>query len=213
MPERFPGYDVMSKRHTPSWNAATRRAIDERLALPGEPGFFTEEEWLTLNAVCGRIVPQSADRPPIPVAAMIDHKMALNLTDGYRNHRLPPMREAWRNGLRALEQEARSRHAAVFHALPSTEQDALLKQMEQGKLTDPAWGGMPSDLFFSGRVVHDSIAAYYAHPAAWNEIGFGGPASPRGYVRMGFGKRDRWEAAEAMPGHEDEARRKNRDVG
>jgi len=29
----------------------------------------------------------------------------------------------------------------VFHALASTEQDALLKQMEQGKLTDPAWGG------------------------------------------------------------------------
>ena len=43
-------------------------------------------------------------------------------------------------------------------------------------------------------------------PTAWNEIGFGGPASPRGYVRMDFDRRDPWEAAEARPGMEDEAR-------
>jgi hypothetical protein len=213
MPERFPGYDVLSKRHTPSWNDATRRAIDERLALPREPRFFTEAEWLTLKAVCDRIVPLAVDRPPIPVAAMIDDKMARNQTDGYRHHRLPPMREAWRNGLRALDQEARAHLGGRFHTLPAAEQDALLKQMEQGALTDPAWAGMPSELFFSGRVVHDSVAAYYAHPVAWNEIGFGGPASPRGYVRLGVDKRDPWEAAEVTAGKEDAARRKNRDVG
>jgi len=51
------------------------------------------------------------------------------------------------------------------------------------------------------------------HPASWNEIGFGGPASPRGYVRMNFDRRDPWEAAEASPGQEDEARRENERVG
>ena len=39
-------------------------------------------------------------------------------------------------------------------------------------------------------------------PTAWNEIGFGGPASPRGYVRMGLDRRDPWEAVEATPGEE-----------
>ncbi|MGH6677602.1 MAG: gluconate 2-dehydrogenase subunit 3 family protein, partial [Bradyrhizobium sp.] len=39
----------------------------------------------------------------------------------------------------------------------------------------------------------------YAHPAAWSEIGFGGPASPRGYVRLGANRRDEWEAAEHAP--------------
>jgi hypothetical protein len=29
------------------------------------------------------------------------------------------------------------------------------------------------------------LAAFYAHPWAWNEIGFGGPAYPRGYMRLG----------------------------
>ena len=43
------------------------------------------------------------------------------------------------------------------------------------------------------------VVAYYAHPAAWNEIGFGGPASPRGYVRMDFDRRDPWEASKRDP--------------
>ena len=38
--ERFPGYDVLAKRDTPSWNEQTRRAIDARLAIPHEPRFF-----------------------------------------------------------------------------------------------------------------------------------------------------------------------------
>jgi hypothetical protein len=40
------------------------------------------------------------------------------------------------------------------------------------------------------------VSIYYAHPEAWNEIGFGGPASPRGYARLGMDRRDPWEAEE-----------------
>ena len=29
------------------------------------------------------------------------------------------------------------------------------------------------------------LEAFYSHPWAWNEIGFGGPAYPRGYMRLG----------------------------
>lgn len=38
------------------------------------------------------------------------------------------------------------------------------------------------------------VKIYYAHPAAMSEIGFGGPASPRGYVRLGADRFDGWEA-------------------
>ena len=212
MPDRYPGYDVLSKRHSPSWNEATRRVIDERLAIPREPRFFDEAEWRTLNAVCGRIVPQPKDRPPIPVAAMVDAKMTTDSTDGYRNAQLPKMQAAWRRGLAALDAEARSRFGTDFHGISQARQDTLLANMQRGELVHPAWGGMPSQLFFTDRVLHDVVAAYYAHPTAWSEIGFGGPASPRGYVRMGFDKRDPWEAAEARPGQRDEASRKNRNV-
>ncbi|HUB14019.1 MAG TPA: gluconate 2-dehydrogenase subunit 3 family protein [Acetobacteraceae bacterium] len=196
MPNRFPGYDVLAKRHTPSWDAATRRVIDRRLATRRDPGFFTEQEWQTLTALAGRIVPQPKSHPPVPIAAMVDQKMALDRTDGYRDARLPKMQEAWRRGLRAVDAEAAGRHGKRFHLLTPPQQDALLTAMQQGALSDPAWDGMPGKLWFSQRLVHDIVAAYYAHPTAWNEIGFGGPASPRGYVRMGFNRRDPWEAAE-----------------
>jgi hypothetical protein len=71
---------------------------------------------------------------------------------------------------------------------------------------------MPSELFFKERVLHDICGAYYSHPHAWSEIGFGGPANPRGYVRMYFDRRDPWEAAQAAPGKEEQAREENRRV-
>ena len=34
-------------------------------------------------------------------------------------------------------------------------------------------------------VMRAALGAFYSHPWAWNEIGFGGPAYPRGYMRLG----------------------------
>ncbi len=210
--DRYPGYDVLAKRHSVSWNDATRRTIDHRLSLPGEPRFFTEAEWQTLAAVCDRIMPQPKDRPPVPLAAMLDDRLLSGRTDGFRYAELPQQDEAWRRGLAALDAEARARHGGRFHAIDATEQDELLRRMQQGELSGPEWGGMSSRLFFEHRLLHDIATAYYAHPTAWNEIGFGGPASPRGYVRMDFDRRDPWEAAEAKPGQEARALRENRRV-
>jgi hypothetical protein len=213
MSERYPGYDVLAKRNSPSWNEQTRRVIDRRLAMPREPRFLGAEEWRTLEALCARIVPQPPTRPPVPLAAMVDEKLYEDKRDGYRDARLPPLREAWRRGLAALDAEARHRHTIAFAALDDAEQDALLRAAQAGELTDAAWGDMAAKLFFMKRALADIVAAYYGHPTAWSEIGFGGPASPRGYVRMNFDRRDPWEAAEAKPGHEQEAAKDNAAIG
>lgn len=197
MPDRYPGYDVLAKRNTPSWNDQTRAVIDARLALPDMPRFCTPAEWQTLRAACDRIAPQPEGRPPVATAALVDDKLHRNAGDGYRIAHLPPLREAWRRGLAALEAEARAAHGAAFHELDPARQDALLTRMQHGQLADPAWSDMPPALFFKERLAHDIIALHYAHPSTWSAIGWGGPASPRGYVRMGLDRRDAWEAAEA----------------
>ncbi len=214
MADRYPGYDVLNKRNSPSWNDQTRKVIDQRLAIdPDQHCFFNDLEWQTLNALCARIIPQPSDRPrPVPLAAMIDQKM-LGGGDGYRDARLPASKDAWRQGLAALEAEAQARLAVSFAALDARQQDALLREVQNGQATTDRWTGLPPNLFFAKLVLHDIVSAYYADPVAWNEIGFGGPASPRGYVRMDFDRRDPWEASEAKPGHEDTARRENERVG
>jgi hypothetical protein len=209
---RYPGYDVLRKRLTPSWNEVTRRVVDARLAIRREPTFLDEAAWRTLEALCGRVVPQPAERPPVPLAALVDARLQRDQGDGYRDARLPPTRAAWQRGLAALDAEARARHNVLFHQLAGVEQDALITKMQKGELTDAAWGDMPPPLFFADRVLHDVCGAYYSHPASWNEIGFGGPASPRGYVRLVANRRDPWEAAEATPGNADEARKENERV-
>jgi hypothetical protein len=213
MSERYPGYDVLAKRHTPSWNEKTRQVIDERLALPREPRYLSQAEWLVLEAICERIVPQPRTRPPVPLAAMVDAKLFENRGDGYRDHRLPPLREAWRRGIHAIDAEARRLHGVDFAALDGAEQDALLSAIQHGTLSADEWNGMPPAIFFTKRLLPDIVTLYYAHPTAWNEIGFGGPASPRGYVRMDFDRRDPWEATEATAGREIEAARENARVG
>jgi hypothetical protein len=213
MTDRYPGYDVLTKRWTQSWNEVTRQVIDRRLAVSREPRFFSATEWRTLNAVCDRIVPQPKDRPPVSLAAYVDQKMADGMLDGYRYAQLPPQGEAWQRGLAALDQAAQETHGGPFHTLPAEQQDGLLRRMQHGDLSGNAWGGMPCKLFFEHRVIPDITHAYYAHPVAWNEIGFGGPASPRGYVRMGLDRRDPWEAVEATSGESANARRKNLRVG
>ena len=210
---RFPDYDVLSKRLGPSWNEQTRAVVTRRLSIGSEPRFFTAPEFQTVLALAARIVPQPTTRPPIPVAALVDDKLHRGSADGYRKAGMPREQEAWRLGLRALDEEAMAACGARFHALSECEQDSLLARMQKGALKGAAWANMPSDAFFNMRMAHDLVLAYYAHPTAWSEIGWGGPASPRGYVRMDFDERDSWEAAEVKTGDVEAARRKNRRVG
>ncbi|HYZ30883.1 MAG TPA: gluconate 2-dehydrogenase subunit 3 family protein [Crenalkalicoccus sp.] len=199
-PSRFPGYSTLAKRDTPSWNVQTRRVVDQRLALPPGPRFLDAAEYRTLEALCARILPQPPERAePVPLAATLDAKLLADHGDGYREASMPPQREAWRRGLRALEAEAEARFGAAFHACAPARQDELLHAIHRGEARSDAWGDMPPAGFFKHRVLHDVTGAYYAHPTAWDEIGFGGPASPRGYVRMGYDRRDPWEAAERQP--------------
>jgi Gluconate 2-dehydrogenase subunit 3 len=194
---RFPNYDVLAKWNSPSWNEQTRAVVHKRLhQVPGRR-FLTEAEWGILGAVCGRLVPQPDRREaPVPIVPFIDAKLFENQGDGYRFEGMPPLREAWRRGIAALDDEGRTRWGGGFRELPANQQDAVLRAVQHGDTRSAAWQGLSAKRFFSSVLLREVASVYYAHPAAWNEIGFGGPASPRGYVRLGFDRRDSWEAEE-----------------
>ncbi len=209
---RYPGYDVLSKWSGPSWNDKTREVVTRRLAIVPEPRFFTPDEYATVVAIAERIIPQPHHRPPVPIAALVDRKLKDAIMDGYRVPGMPRDGEAWRLGLKALNAEAQSAHGRRFVDLADLDKDNLLRRAQSGDLKAPEWGALRPDVFFKKRMGRDIVLAYYAHPTAWSEIGWGGPASPRGYVRLDFDERDPWEAAEAKDGDEAEAVRSNRRV-
>ena len=57
------------------------------------------------------------------------------------------------------------------------------------------WHGLPAGHVWSLWTRY-ACTAFYAHPWSWNEIGFGGPAYPRGYKNIGLDKREPWERPE-----------------
>lgn len=194
--DRFPDYSTLAKRDTPSWNDATRHVIDKRLGAVPPRRFFNIDEWVVLEAVCDRIIPQTGRDPKVPIANFIDEKMAANHGDGFRRASQPDMQTVWRVGLHALNDEANLRFGQSFAELPGGRQDDVLHMVQDGDVRSPGWQTIPAPDFFSSRVLHDVISVYYAHPQAWDEMGFGGPASPRGYVRMGFNRHDPWDPVE-----------------
>lgn len=190
-------YDVLAKWDSPSWNDPTRAAVRERLEAVPPPRFLDPPDYAVLEAVCARMMPQPDRAQPVPIAPWIDDKLARGRSDGYRHASLPPMGQAWRQALRGMEAEAQARFGKGFTDLSGGRQDEILQSVQDGTVrVAAAWQGLEAGRFFSEMLQLEVVAVYYAHPAAWSEIGFGGPASPRGYARLQPGQRDPWEAEE-----------------
>ena len=197
MKARYPAYDVLAKWDSPSFDDTTRQVLAQRLDEVPPRRFLDPAEWALLEAVNRRLLPQPERAEPIPITPWIDAMLHDNVGEGFRHPDMPPLRESWRIGLAALADEARLRHSQDFTALDAGQQDAVLQALADNDARSPQWQPLHPERFFTQMLLKTAAGIYYAHPSAWNEIGFGGPASPRGYVRLGFDRRDPWEAREA----------------
>lgn len=193
---RFPGYSTLKKWHSQSWNDATREAVGKRLNDPPPRRFFPADEFAILEAFCSRVIPQPNAGKKVPIANFIDQKMAENQTDGMQKEGEPSMQEMWRRGLRAMDAEARLRFGTSFLELGGGRQDDVIAFVQRQNVRAPEWSDVPVESFFKSRAMHDIVTYYYGMPQGWDEMGYGGPAAPRGYVRMGFDRYDPWDAVE-----------------
>ena len=181
------------------WDAATRNLIRDRVSSVPPIRFFSPEEARLLEVVCSHIVPQD-DRDPgarIPIMPQIDKRLAANKIPGYQFADMPPDREAYRLGLQAIDQIAIHLHARPFIEVPPLDRDRILEMLHdaQPPAAHDIWQRMPVNRFWT-LLVQDCIEAYYSHPLSWDEIGYGGPAYPRGYMRLENGEPEPWEVGE-----------------
>ena len=191
------GYDVLAKWDSPSFDATTRAVVARRLATPPPRRFFAPGQFAVLEAACARLLATPPGAPPI--ANMIDADLFEGRGEGFRRPDMPPAAAAWRIAIDGLDAEARARRGAGFAVLEGAAQDALLRALQEGEVEASRFEGLPVRRFFTDLLLKSAAAHYYSRPEAWNEIAFGGPASPRGYVRIGLDRRDPWEAPFARP--------------
>jgi Gluconate 2-dehydrogenase subunit 3 len=194
---RYPNYNVLDKWSSPDWDDQTREVVRSRLEEIPPIRFFTHEEAHILMAVADRILPQP-DRSPtekISIVPWIDEKLHEDKRDGYRYEEMPPQREVWRLGLKGINETSEALFQwKEFVALDPLSQDVVLTHIARGDPPGATWKLLPAARFFRDVLCITIAKIYYAHPLAWNEIGYNGPSSPRGHVRKWEGGVDPWEA-------------------
>ncbi|MGH7610041.1 MAG: gluconate 2-dehydrogenase subunit 3 family protein [Candidatus Dormibacteria bacterium] len=191
---RYPDYDVLDNQG--HWDQATRAVVLGRLQPPAGFRFFAPAEVLGLRALCDLLLAQDRE-PRVPVAAMVDQTLAEGRLDGYQYQGMPADGETWRRVLAAMEGLAQEAGERGFGSAPATLQEGLVKSFAAGRLSRDSLGGLDPKRCFSV-CMRMAVSAFYSHPWAWNEIGFGGPAYPEGYMRRGpVGTREPHERSDA----------------
>jgi hypothetical protein len=184
---RYPDYNVLEQVH--HWDEATRRVVLDRVERVPPIRFFDEHEAATLGVFCDLVLAQDSE-PRIPVLAMVDEKLREKRTEGYRHEDMPADPQAWQEVARMLDATAAEDGVGGFVVAEREAQLRIIKRFSAGELK---WDGLPVAKAW-GLVMRDVLGAFYSHPWAWNEIGFGGPAYPRGFARLGPGQREHWES-------------------
>lgn len=185
---RFDGYDVMAQ--SKYWDPVTTTLVEERTHEKRALSFFTPKEAEICRALLDLVLANHAE-PRVPVLEMVDQRLFRGETDGWRYQDMPEDGEAWHQTLRLLDEDATEAFGSGFASCTSEQQARLV----QGVQDSETWHGLPGKHVWSLWTRY-ACAAFYAHPWAWNEIGFGGPAYPRGYKVLHPGWREPWEVAE-----------------
>jgi Gluconate 2-dehydrogenase subunit 3 len=193
---RYPDYDVLEQAG--HWDEATRRVVLDRVENVPPIRFFEPHEARTLEVFCDVVMHQDAE-PKIAVLNYVDERLHEGRLDGYQYEGLPDDGETWRIVARELDEEARRLGLERFRDGDWEQCKEIVRRFAHGNLE------LGIDCKHAWAVVTRMIlSAFYAHPWSWNEIGFGGPAYPRGYARFGSphlgveAETEEWEGHEAF---------------
>ena len=179
---RYPDYDVFDASNT--WDAATAKVIADRMEIGGHFSFFVARRAADASRVVRRRGrPGQRATYPSPRARRREARRGAP-------RRLPVRRHARRS--RDLADHARrprrgsrlTRHDSRFADLGLSNQESIVEAFSKGWLTSASFDRLNVSRAWAV-CMRMILAAFYSHPWAWNEIGFGGPAYPRGFMRLG----------------------------
>lgn len=175
---------------------ATDNSASQGISADYVPSFFNNEEWRFILAATDRLIPADTNGPGAVsegVPVFIDKQMELPYGYGHLWYLKGPFAEAvpemgyqssltprdiYKVGIKAINSFCSEHYQKVFADLDHQQQEALLHQMEGGKL---AISGIPSKQFFE-QLLENTKEGYLSDPmhggnqtlASWKLIGFPG---------------------------------------
>lgn len=167
---------------------ATRQILIDRLNAPArQPTFFSSDEFMLLRAVCDRLIPQT-DRSAtglIDIAGSIDQRLSENRSNGWRYDDMPPDPDAYRLGLRGVNETAIALFDQAFGQLAGEQQDAVLTAIQDRQAPGATWKTLPANRFFD-ELLAEAVEIYFSHPLAQHNIHYVGMTDAPGWQRLGL---------------------------
>lgn len=176
------------------WDDHTQTIVTSRLKTNESYQFLTPAEAEMVGRISSLLV--NDDTPDVLrfVVAHIDQSLHQSPGEGQRKAGVPEASALVRAGLKAIEQGAQSQYGSPYMNLDIAEQKRYLQHLSES-IAKPqeVWTAIPQEELFK-KIQNLTVEAYCSHPKVWSEIGYAGPAYPRGYVRAQLGQLDPWEA-------------------
>ncbi|WP_159888440.1 gluconate 2-dehydrogenase subunit 3 family protein [Paenibacillus puerhi] len=189
---RYPSFNVLDEKD--EWDDHTQKIVTSRIDFVVGFQFLTKQEAELLRSVCSLLVDDSSSDALAKVVVHIDRSLYSSPGEGQRKVGVPAAPELIRQGLSALEQTSQHNYSSSFSQVDATGQKQMIGDISTGK-AEPAevWHDIPQKIFFDS-LMRFTVESYCSHPRVWSDIGYAGPAYPRGYVRTQLGQLDPWEA-------------------
>lgn len=189
----YPHFDVMTQ--VEEWDPFTQSVVQRRLECDSNPRFLSAHEAKTLRAVIAHLLYEDRDEPIGFVIAHIDRRLHSGIGESQREKGIPAEHDLLRRGLAALDAVANRRHGKVFVDCNTEQQFHMVAQLQKGEWETqalPEHTLLPQKALFK-KLLALAVEAYASYPMVWSEMGYAGPAYPRGYYRIEQGVTDPWE--------------------
>ncbi|UFJ40936.1 gluconate 2-dehydrogenase subunit 3 family protein [Brevibacillus humidisoli] len=188
----YPWYNVWDEHE--HWDPHTRQIVAKRRTPVVSHSFLTRDEALLIQTLAGVLTDEYRQEVLTFVTQHIDESLRSPVGESQRKAGVPEKKTLYRVGMGGLNELSHRMYRTDFIGLKRDQQEELLSLLESGRAPQtPAWMQVQPKDFFK-KVLFDVVSAYYSHPLVWSDIGYGGPAYPRGYVRVEKGLVDPWEA-------------------
>lgn len=188
----YPSFRVMDEKD--AWDDHTQAIVDDRMSNGYEFQFLNEQETDMLSVICALLMNDSSPEVIPFVIRHIDQTLHSSPGEGQRKSGVPESKDLIRRGLQLTERSAQTINHSTFLSLDNAAKRKLIQAISEGEAEPSiAWQGIPQQDFFR-KLMNLTIESYCSHPKVWSEIGYAGPAYPRGYVRTQLGQLDPWEA-------------------